>query len=476
MRITHALRWSYGSMAAGLVAQLAFAAVLARLLPPQAYGLLAVANGLLNGLTALADLGIGSVVVREQKLEAGDLWALALVGLAANLLIMVGLWLAAPWLAGQFSMSPEGPAVLRAMAALLPLYGLNGAALAWLRRDLDFRWLGLLTLAGLLLGQGMTAVALAWAGFGVWALVAGALVQTVVAMTLGLWRHPPHRPNWARLGAMLRLGAGFSVLRLLDATQAQMAPLVVAACVGTVAAGLYDRSFVFSVVLFELATGALGRVLFPFYGRLAQEGAERVADGFHTALRLCLCLLCPVAAVMALAADPLIATLLGAGWLEAVAPLRLLLIMAVMRVVAQLSGGLVEARGRIGLHGGQRLLVLAGLALWLMGAVPHDLTAVLIGFGVAETASALMLLALAAQAAGRDFTWGLRPLAAGGVTALPVAAGVALLLPMLDGPSWVRLAVVIPAAAVLLAATLWLHPLKAVRDEVRRYLLGLICQ
>lgn len=465
----HSLRWSYGTMVTTLILQLGTTAILARFLPPEAYGVLAVTNGLLNYLVYVADMGVASVVVRQSGLERCDVWGLALPVLAGNLIIMVGLWLMAPWIVFTFGMPAESVAVLRVMAALLPLHGLNAAAGAWLLRELDFQRQGLFGIAGLLIGQGIVAATMAWAGFGIWALVAGAFVQAAIPLLLAIWRHPPCLPprtQWGRIASMLRLGAGFSALRLLDATQAQLPALVIGACAGVTAAGLYDRGFVLSVVLFNVATGALGRVLFPLYGHLNREDPGRIADTFITALRLSLCLLCPVAAAMAVAAAPLVLTILGSTWQGVVEPLRLLLGLAVFRIIAVLAGGLVEAKGRLELHAAQRIVAITVLVVWLVAVRPTDLTSVLVAIVAIEALSALMLLILAVRAVDRTLLWGLTPLGQAAGVSASVGLAVMAALSWVDGIPPVRLAVAIAVAGLALLVTLAIHPDRSLRREV----------
>lgn len=470
------LRWSYGATAATLVLQLIGTTVLARLIAPDSYGVVAVAAGMVVFLSYLADLGVTSVVARERDLTPEDVWALALAALCLNLVIVVALWFAAPRIAAAFSLSSEAIPVLRAMALLVPLGGLSAAASAWLRRDLEFRKLGLFSLAGLVVGQGLVALPLALmtagTGAGVWALVAGSIAQNATPVVLAMWQNParlPPRSRWPRILGMLRLGANFSLLRLLDATQFQLAPLAIAFCAGTTAAGLYDRAFVLSVVLFEMASGALGRVLIPIYGRLGERGGEGVARLFAAGLRLALCLLGPVAVGMAVAAQSVVMVVLGPQWQGAVEPLQFLCCLALLRTLSMLSGGLIETHGKLGLHMAQRSLSIVGLLWWLGLVRPDSIGGVLMAIVAAEAFSAFSLLILALRSLGQPLIRGLAPLGLALSVSLPVGVVVAI-CSTLSLPPVQALLVEVVVGALTLAAVLSLHPSQALRREIRAFL------
>ncbi|BAE50249.1 oligosaccharide flippase family protein [Paramagnetospirillum magneticum] len=468
--IARSLRWSYGGMAANLVLQVAFAALAARLVSAESYGMAAVATGLVSYLSYLSDLGVGLLAVRNRDLDAADLWGVALVGLAGNLVIVAAVWLAAPSVAAFVGFSGEGVWVLRALSLLAPLGGLNTAALAWLNREMDFRALAIMSLVGKLVGQGAVTLPLAWAGWGVWALVAGALGQVAAGLAIALWRQPPRLPRrsrWPAIGAALRVGVNFSLIRLLDSTQAQMIPLSAATLMGAGAAGLFDRGALLTLVALELITAGAGRVLLPVYGRMGEEERGRIPQAFLSACRRVLCLVLPLAAGVAAAAEPLVLTVFGGGWSALVEPLRLLAVLAGLRSVAMLAGGLVEAQGGLYHNMMQRICVLVLLLSWICVVRPTELGWLLAGAVLAEGASALALLALASRAAGLAFAAVLVPPLLALSVALPVG-GVMALAAGADGSPGYRLVLTMLCGGICLGGVLLLHPHSGLRGEVRR--------
>lgn len=469
--IRASLRWTYGASALNLLLQLGFAAAITRLVAPVDYGMMAVAGGVVGYLAYFSDLGIGQAAMRDRALEVGDVWGMALVALAGNLLVVAVVWAAAAAIAGVVGLPPQGEAVLRLLALVAPLAGLNAAAQAWLNREMDFRRLGMVSVAGRVIGQGMVTLPMAWAGLGVWALVAGALAQPLVGLVLALWQAPARLPRWSqwrRVITALRLGANFSLIRVLDATQNNLIPLAAATWAGTAAAGLYDRGALLSLVVLDLAVGGVGRVLMPTYCRLAQHDPERLAETFQTYTRRVLCLALPAAAGLGVAASPLVLTLLGAGWAEVVMPLRLLAAVAACRAVSMMAGALVEARGSLRGHVAQRSAVLAALVAWLLAVRPQGLDQILSAALAAELASAVLLLVLAAKALRLSVPEVVRMFVPAASVALPVAAVVSLVLVLSPGavPA-ARLALAVFFGATVGAGMLLFHPNRTLRMEMR---------
>lgn len=478
--VARSVRWTYATTGAGLLVQLCTAAILARLLTDTDYGTVAIAAGALRFLQYLTDLGLGSVVIQKPDFrtdsEAPLLFA---IGIAVNLTFAAALWLAAPvFLLLMPQLAGDGLAILRVLAVVGVIGAAGQVARALLARRLDFRTAGLVSLVGLAVGQGAVAVPLAIAGFGAWSLVAGLAVQTALGTALA-WGAAPHalvprRMAWARWRELAVLGGGFSVLRVLDSAGVHLLPLAVGTLAGVAAVGQWDRAWALSLLPVETLATGLGRVLFPAFSRLAATPA-RLQRAWLGALTLSACALAPVGAGMAVAAPEIVAVVLGPTWQEAAALVTLLALWAVLRGIAQVTGSLCEAAGRVRLRGLHQAGYLAVLAIAVAVLRPDT------GIGVAaillavEIVGQVVLIALTARVLGMSAGTPLARLAAGMSVAPVVAAACAGMLAILrsveTGPA-IALTGAIATCAIVLPLAVALHPSARLRCDVGRHVLG----
>ena len=211
-RTLSGLKWAGLSAAAQGVASLAILAVLSRLLTPADFGVMAMALVFVTAAQVLGHRSLGSAIVQRHELGARHVAAALTLSSAAGAALAGALWLLAPAIGRLLA----EPAVAPALGALTIAIAISGPATVpefLLRRRLRFRALAAAELSSQVLGYGLVAIALAAHGFGVWALVWGAVARQGVFAAAVLAAAPRlPRPGLARreTGDVLRAGAGFS--------------------------------------------------------------------------------------------------------------------------------------------------------------------------------------------------------------------------------------------------------------------------
>lgn len=472
--IGRSLRWSFGLGATGAVLQFLLAAVLARFLAPADYGLVAAAAAGMRFLQYLSDLGIAQTATQkpdfDRRRDAPVLFAATIL---VNGLILAAVWALAPALGGG---DPQITAILRVLVFCMLTNAAAQTGLGLLRRDLDFRMIGLIGLAAQFVGQGLVAVPLAWAGFGAWSLVAGTLTQSglIAALVLGRVRHPllPGRFDPARLRALAARAWGFSILRVLDSAGLHTLPVIVLLLAGIDAAGLWDRALVLTLIPLEILYGTLGQVLFPAFSRLDGD-RDRLRRSWLSVLLLLPCLVAAVAAGMAAAAGPLVALALGPGWRGAVEPVFWLALWAALRGVVHICGTLLEGAGRLGWRGmvqaGYLLLLAAALGIF-QPAGAAEMARMMV---IVDALGLIPLVMAAAHACGARFRDALARLGLAFLPAPLVGLAVHATVQALGAaPAALTLPAAMTAGAVTLAASVALHPSRALRRLIVHRALG----
>lgn len=345
--------WAFAGTVASRLLWLAALAVLARLLAPRDFGLLAFALVYITYVETVADLGTGSALIfwRERREEAAQVTfvssALAGVGWCAVTL------LAAPWIADFFH-SPEGVPILRALAFSFPLKFLGTTHDAICQKEMRFR-ARLIPEVAMAVGKAGVAVGLALAGFGVWSLVWGQLAG-LAAWTLALWRVVAWRPAWSWPSAnlarpMLAYGRGIVAVNVLAAITHHADLVIVGRMLGASVLGLYQMAYKVPEMTVILSVWVVSKVLFPAFSRAHAADATGAEVGalYAGALRWIGLLAVPASLGLALVAEPLVVTVFGERWRDAAPILQALALYTGLRALGAHAGDVLKATGRPGL-------------------------------------------------------------------------------------------------------------------------------
>ncbi|NWG72707.1 MAG: oligosaccharide flippase family protein, partial [Parvularculaceae bacterium] len=285
-RAARGAAWVLGGYTASQVIRLGGNLVLTRLLFPEAFGVMAIVNTLLQGLQMFSDVGIGPAIIRSQRVDAGLLntaWTLQIIrGLS---LCLIGMLLA--WPAAVFYGRPELTGLMIAAAITAAIDGFNSPALFTLNRDLKLKQVVARDLASQVLGViVMIALALVWRS--VWPLVIGALVRGVANMLLshGLTTQRL-RPGWDR-GALRELYS-FGRFVFLSTAATFIAQggerLILGKFLPMETLGVFAIALYLSQLPWQVVQKLTNRVLFPSFAELLRKQRAR-AIHLHRRARL----------------------------------------------------------------------------------------------------------------------------------------------------------------------------------------------
>jgi len=313
---TRALRgmaWAYGAYVGGRVLVLVATAILARLLTPAEFGLVALALTFMVFMDAARDLGLGqALIVGEPGEEAEQAQTAFGWGVAIGLSLSLATAAIAP-LAARFFDEPELTGLLAALGANFLIRSLGATHLALARKALNYRVRTISEMADVTV-RGIVGIALALAGFGAWSLVlgylAGSATSSLAAWVLVSFR-PRARLTRAHLGGMLRFGGTLTLVDIGAVLAYNLDYVFIGRVLGPAAVGLYAIAYRLpELVVMNVATVA-GDVLFPAY---AAVDRARVRDAYLSALRYTAMLVVPLATGLIVLAEPLVSVLFGDQW------------------------------------------------------------------------------------------------------------------------------------------------------------------
>jgi lipopolysaccharide exporter len=369
--------WTLMSYAGSKLVSILTTLVLAHLIVPADFGLLALATIATNFLNWIADMGFsGAVVLRQdfdQRALGTVLTLMVLTGLGAALIAVAF----APLAATIFG-SPRITGVLAAIATLLPLGSIAGFWEALLQRELMFRR-RFYAMVGQALVTAAVSIPMAALGAGVWSLVIGQIVG-FAALGVMLAASAPYRvrPRFDRQVARSAFGSGRGFL-------GQGMAMYIRQNVDTVAVGLafgerrlgyYSMANRFGDLVYWTVAHPVAKVTFPSFAQDTYDGRD-VGPQFLRVLRMVALVSCPIGIIMSASAEPFTRAVFGDRWLPMIGPLMIMGLWAGVRQIDQTLGWLLNSVNRAGLVGWLSLIILVPLiAGCVLAALIGGLTAV----------------------------------------------------------------------------------------------------
>ena len=458
--------WAYGSYIGGQLVVLVSTAILARLLTPEDFGLIALALVFIVLLDTISDLGLSPALVisteKELRERADTVFGSTIVlGLALGALTAA----LAPLAAAFFDQSELAP-LLAVLGLTFVLRAVGATHYALAQKRLDFRARTAAEVTGVC-ARGAVGIALALAGFGAWSLVLGYLAGTA-ALTATLWLLVPWRPSGpprrAQLRGMLRFGSTLTAVDVLAAVISQIDYVFVGRVLGASALGLYSLGFRLPEMLVISLAVVAGRVLFPAFAAVDRDD---LAGAFLVSVRYSAIVSLPLAFGLAVLAEPLVVTLFGEGWEGSVDCMRVLSLYALAVAIGIPAGIAYKATGQAGvllkLAVPRTALVIGSIALFVddgIVAVAGCQAAVAGLFAVIGLTIASRMLAVRPGELASALLPPTAAAAAMGLVAFAVSSA-------LDAP-WAALVAGVAAAIPTYFGGLWVLAPDVIRDLRRR--------
>lgn len=343
-----AFAWRLLTNASRLVLQVAVQITLARLLPVDAFGLLAITMLVIGLGVNISEMGTAPALIQRPVITPIHVRAGFSLSVITGTVLTAAVWyLAVP--AGVLFNTPAVTPVLRLVGFVFVLGSCGTTAEALLQRDMEYRRLLKVEVLSYAAGYVVVGLTLAMLGYGVWALAWATVIQTAVksAMLLAMSRHPM-RPCFAAEESreLLDFGIGMSLSRLAYFAAQNGDYFVVARWLGSSALGLYSRAYGLMTQPIAQFSSILNVVLFPAYSSV-QTDFDRLRRGYLGSLSLSAIVVFPVLTLLAIVAPEVLVGVFGPQWAPATRPLQILCVGGAGWCMFGLADSVVRARGAV---------------------------------------------------------------------------------------------------------------------------------
>jgi PST family polysaccharide transporter len=320
--------------------------IFARLLSREDFGVAAIALAIVQLLTVPVELLFHDALVQRKELDSLYVDSAFTFSVVLGILLWASCWFGSGLIEQLIGTPGVGP-VLKWMSLSLIGMGFGAVLVAMQRRKLEFRALALRSLLGRG-GSAVVAIALAFSGAGVWALVAQQALLVCLG-TLMLWiladERPRFRFSWEPTKSLLRFGVFTTVYQLLALAIQRVFMVLAGAYLGSASTGLLSVAFRGADMLRDLMCTAVYQIAMPLFSRLSDE-RESLFEAYNRSVQLTTLVTYPVFVGLAACADDVVSVAFGKNWLPA-APYFAIVCLLVLPFFMRMYGvTLMRAVGR----------------------------------------------------------------------------------------------------------------------------------
>jgi O-antigen/teichoic acid export membrane protein len=345
-KVVSGLLWSAIRIGGNRLGGLLIFFVLARHLTTVDFGIYAAVWAILFFVEIFSELGLSDAIVQRTNVEPELLNSVFAVNLIGAVAIYATIWVLAPLIGGWMHM-PDIELPLRIASLTLVFNALGFSQLAMCRREFAYRWLAMRTLVATLV-SGALGIGMAFAGFGVWALIAQLLTMALVNMVM-LWLKPMWRPSlqfsMEGLRQVLHYSLKLMLSRVLDATSTRAFEVLIGAWMGAATLGVYSVGSRINSIVMQLLSSAGLDVAHSSFSRLAGN-KDDFLSAYYKAITATAAIALPAFVLMASVGVEICETFFGARWAASGSVLSLLALLGGIQVVEYVNGTSLSSLGR----------------------------------------------------------------------------------------------------------------------------------
>lgn len=340
------LYWKFAEQFSNYGIQFLIGIVMARLLTPSDYGITALPAVFMAVAGIFVEAGFSNALVRKPELKEEDLSTTFYYSMAVGLLCYLLLFVASPWIA-DFYNTPVLEPLMKVTALSFILSPISTPQNVLLRRRLDFKTPAKIAVIVKIL-SGFVGIAMAYTGYGVWALVISGLFSSVTGLIMTVYavRWYP-KTGWSKESFRYLWGYGNNMMvsGLLDTLYRNITPIIVGKFYSTADLGVYNRARQYAAMPSSNIHAVVREVSFPVLSKM-QDDDERLIENYRRMIKLSAFVVFPLMMLLAALARPLIIVMITAKWEACIVLLQLLCFSMMWYPVHALNLNILTVKGR----------------------------------------------------------------------------------------------------------------------------------
>lgn len=382
-QVISAVRWTAGGRLASQVVTWAITLVVIRLLTPEDYGLMGMALVIIGLCTLMSDLGIAAALIQTKDLDDYVVRQSYGLVLLVNFALCVAVFASAPLVAAFYG-EERLVLILRVLSLTFIVQSLASVPRALLTRSIEFKHISIVEFVAVITNS-LVTLALAFSGYGVWALVVGniavCVVNTVgILLVCGLKITPVFR--FGGMGKLISYSIKISGQRIVWFFGQNLDVILIGKLLGKTTLGYYSVGFHLASMPMHRVMAIINQVAFPTFSRI-QDDPALVRNYFLEMSKLISLIFFPLMWGLSSVSEEVVAIFLGEKWSNASFVLIVLCLAIPFRVNATVLPPLMNAIGQPGKTLVNSITEASIIAIGVLIGVAWGLSGVVIGVSCA---------------------------------------------------------------------------------------------
>lgn len=338
--------WRFAERCGAQIVTFIVSIVLARILTPEDYGKVALITVFTTIMQVFVDSGLGVALIQKKDADDLDFSSVFYFNFVICLVLYAAMFFASPFIANFYNDSSLTP-IIRVISLTIVISGVKGIQQSYVSRNMLFKRFFYSTLGGTIFSA-ILGIALAYTGFGVWAIVAQQLSNTTID-TLILWLTVKWRPkkmfSWERLKGLLSFGWKMLASSLLDTVYGNIRSLIIGKLYSSSDLAYYNQGKQFPNVVVTNINTSIDSVLLPTMASV-QDDSQRVKTMTRRAIKTSTYIMAPLMMGLAFCAEPIVRLVLTDKWISCVPFLRIFCITYMFYPIHTANLNAIKAMGR----------------------------------------------------------------------------------------------------------------------------------
>lgn len=320
--------------------------ILARLLQPQDFGIIAIVSVFINISNIMVNSGLGTALIQSKEVDEIDYSSVLYMSFIIASIFYAIIYLGAPYIAAFYHQEVL-VGVLRTYAISILFFAINGVQTSILLRKLEFKKIFILSSIPVVI-SGLLSVAMAYSGFGVYALVANALTSGLLNVILFgfILKWIPKRVfSLIRIKELFSFSYKLLFASIIEEAYKSLYPLIIGKVFSTTMLGYYNYGRQFPNLIVSTINASIASVAFPIYSR-NQDDNYRLKAMVRHSITLGNFIIFPLMAGLAAIAEPLVTLVLTEKWLLSVPFIQLFCIVYGLYHIQSVNFHAISAIGK----------------------------------------------------------------------------------------------------------------------------------
>lgn len=342
------ISWKFAERISSQVVSLVVSVILARILAPKDYGAIAMVMIFVSLANVIVDGGFNSALIQKKNADRLDFSTVFYFSLGFSIFIYAILYVCAPFIVDYYGeeysiLTP----VLRVVGLQIILTSTNAVQQAYVSREMMFQKFFYSTLVGTCVSA-VVGIAMAYKGYGIWALVGQYLSASVVNL-ITLYcitrKLPAFEFSFSRLKGLLNYGIKIFATSLLVQFYLQLRSLVIGKIYSAKDLAYFARGRQFPCLLGDNINSSVGAVLFPKMSQ-EQDSPQLLKDSTRKAIRYGAFIMCPMMLIFGAAAEPFVRLVLTEKWVPCVPLMQIFCIIYLFQPIHTANMQAIKALGK----------------------------------------------------------------------------------------------------------------------------------